>query len=268
MIEQICSMALTNAHHEGLLAFNWEHLVDAMTAIESGTAIGVRYVEHETRAVAIHEAGHASAAHVYRPEVESSRLSIRMRPGSLGHHQSFQREERFTQWHHEYFGDLVHGLGAMAAEHVFYGENASGVSGDLETATVQSAVMSGIAAMGLQKFDDETTEETEKRRKERFEKIGLQLMNRTRGSADYHADAIASIQGDPFKRAISAQILGQAFVTAYNFIAQNKDKVEKLANELIEKRELYGDDLIEILNKQNFRKPTIDWEKDETWPRM
>ena len=87
MIEQICSMALTNAHHEGELQFNWQHLVDAMTAIESGTAIGIRYVEHETRAVAIHEAGHATTAHVYRPDLESSRLSIRMRGGSLGHHQ-------------------------------------------------------------------------------------------------------------------------------------------------------------------------------------
>jgi cell division protease FtsH len=268
MIDQVCSVALTYAHHDGRNEFTWGDLLEAMSVTESGAAINVKYVEHETRAVAIHEAGHAAAAHVYRPEVESSRLSIRMRPGSLGHHQSFQREERFTQWHHEYFGDLVHGLGAMAAEHVFYGENASGVSGDLETATVQSAVMSGIAAMGLQKFDDETSEETEKRLKERFEKIGLQLMNRTRGSADYHADAIASIQGDPFKRAISAQILGQAFVTAYNFIAQNKDKVEALANELVEKRELYGDELIEILDKQNFQKPQIDWEKDETWPRM
>src|SRR5438067_4197613 len=107
MIEQICSMALTNAHHSGKLEFDWKHLVDAMTAIESGTAIGVRYVEHETRAVAIHEAGHAAAAHVYRPDVESSRLSIRMRGGSRGHHQSFQREERLSGWQSEAMGDLV-----------------------------------------------------------------------------------------------------------------------------------------------------------------
>jgi ATP-dependent Zn protease len=178
------------------------------------------------------------------------------------------REERFTQWHHEYFGDLVHGLGAMAAEHVFYGENASGVSGDLETATNQAAVMSGIAAMGLQRMDDESNEEHMDRLKRRFEKIGLQLMNRTRGSADAHADPIASIMRDPFKRDISAQILGQAFVTAYNFILQNRDKVEHLANQLVEKRELYGDELIELLDQQGFRKPVIDWSRDETWPRM
>src|SRR5439155_2052917 len=117
MIDQVCSMALTYAHHKGQISFGWGDLLEAMSVIESGNAINVRYVPHETRAVAIHEAGHAAAAHVYRPEVESSRLSIRMRPGgSLGHHQSFEREERFTKWHREYVGELVHTLGAMAAE--------------------------------------------------------------------------------------------------------------------------------------------------------
>ena len=81
MIDQICSMALTNAHHEGRPAFTWRHLVDAMTVIESGTAVNVNYNETDARAVAIHEAGHAAAAHVYVPEVESSRLSIKMRGG-------------------------------------------------------------------------------------------------------------------------------------------------------------------------------------------
>ena len=37
MIDQICSMALTNAHHEGKATFGWEHLVDAMVVIESGS---------------------------------------------------------------------------------------------------------------------------------------------------------------------------------------------------------------------------------------
>jgi ATP-dependent Zn protease len=268
MIDQVCSVALTYAHHDGRNEFTWEDLLEAMSVIESGAAINVKYVEHETRAVAIHEAGHAAAAHVYRPEVESSRLSIRMRPGSLGHHQSFQREERFTQWHHEYFGDLVHILGAMAAEHVFYGENASGVSGDLESATNLTATMSGIAAMGLQRMDDESSAEARERYRKRFAEIGLYLMNRTRGSADAHADPIASIIGDPFKREISAAILGQAFVTAYNFIRENKAEVERLADVLVEKRELYGDELIETLDARNFHKPEIDFSKDETWPRM
>src|SRR5213082_2180252 len=238
MIEQICSMALTNAHHEGIAAFSWQHLVDAMTAIESGTAVGVRYVEHETRAVAIHEAGHATTAHVYRPDLESSRLSIKMRGGSLGHHQAFQKEERFSQWQSEAMGDLVHVLGAMAAEHVFYGETSSGVGGDLQYATARAATMVGAAGMGplpirIEKFADETEEQTRERVVKRFEKLGLTLMNRTRGSADFHADPIASVLQDPFKRATAAQILGQAFLTAREFVAFNKDAVERIANAVI-----------------------------------
>jgi ATP-dependent Zn protease len=275
MIDQVSSVALTYAHHDGRLEFGWHDLLEAMSVIESGAAINVKYVEHETRAVAIHEAGHAAAAHVYRPEVESSRLSIRMRPGSLGHHQSFEKEERFTKWHHEYFGDLVHGLAAMAAEHVFYGENAGGVSGDLEYATQTAAAMAGITGMGPRpieldgmRFADESVEDTRKRVLARYEEVGLQLMNRTRGSVDAHADPIATILHDPAKRSTAAQILGQAYVTAFNFVQANKGKVEAVAGDLIDKREIYGDELLELLAAQDFAKPKIDWTKDETWPRM
>jgi ATP-dependent Zn protease len=275
MIEQICSMALTNAHHEGQPQFSWRHLVDAMTAIESGTAIGVQYVEHETRATAIHEAGHAAAAHVYRPDLESSRLSIRMRGRSLGHHQSFQREERFSEWQSEAVGDLIHGLGAMAAERVFYGENTNGVGGDLQSATGRAAWMVGTSGMGPQhidlgsaRFDDETEEQTRERIMKRFEDIGLTLMNRTQGPAAFAPDPVASVLGDPFKRRYAAQILGQAYVTAENFIAANKDAVERIAEAVIEKGELYGDELVHLLDQQNLKKPEIDWSKEETWPQM
>ena len=171
MIEQICSMALTNAHHEGQLAFTWQHLVDAMTAIESGTAIGVRYVEHETRAVAIHEAGPRSRrAHLpSRPRVEPAldpdarRLA---RPSPVVPEGGALQPSGTS----EAMGDLVHVLGAMAAEHVFYGENSSGVGGDLQTRRRGRRSMVGAAGMGPQrielngaKFDDETEEETRER---------------------------------------------------------------------------------------------------------
>jgi ATP-dependent Zn protease len=272
MIDQACSMALTYAQHDGRMEFGWRDLLEAMSVIESGAAVNIKYVAHETRAIAIHEAGHASAAHLYRPELESSRLSIRMRPdSSLGHHQSFQREERFTQWNRELFGDLVHVLGAMAAEYVFYGENSNGVGGDLGMATSHVAWMVGTSGMGpprldLPTFADETPEQTRRRITKRFEQIGLQLMNRTRGSADFHADPIAAILNDPAKRSLAAQTLGQAFVTAYNFILANKDKVEKVAEELIREREIYGDKIKELLDAQRFEKPQIDWAKAESWP--
>jgi ATP-dependent Zn protease len=274
MIEQICSMALTNAHHEGKLEFTWQHLVDAMTAIEAGTAIGVRYVEHETRAVAIHEAGHAAAAHVYRPDLESSRLSIKMRGGSLGHHQAFEKEERFSQWHSEAMGSLVHTLGSMAAEHVFYGQNSVGVGGDLQYSTYRAAMMVGTSGMGPQridlsgvKFADETEEQTRERLMKRFEDIGLQLMNRTQ-SAGLYGNPVDSVLRDPYKRALVGQILGQAYVIAENFVRANKDAVERIADAVIQKEELYGNDLMELLERQGLKRAEVDWSKEDVWPQM
>jgi ATP-dependent Zn protease len=275
MIDQVCSMALTNAQHEGKVSFEWEHLVQSMTTLESGTAVNVSYPEHVLHSVAIHEVGHAITAHVYRPDLESSRLSTRMRGGSLGHHQTFEREERFSRWQHEEMGTLIHVLGAMAAENVFYGENTGGVGGDLQTATDTAAWMVGTAGMRPLRVDldgqvpeGEDEDEYRERIMKRFERIGRTLMNRTRGSADFHADPIASILHDPFKSAIAAQILGQAYVIAVNLVRDNKDAVDAIATRLADRRELYGDELVELLDQQQLAKPELDYTRDETWPKM
>ena len=42
MIEQATSMALTIAHHTGRTAFAWDDLVEAVTTLDAGTAIGIR----------------------------------------------------------------------------------------------------------------------------------------------------------------------------------------------------------------------------------
>ncbi len=149
MIEQCCSMALTIAHSEGRRRFGWSDIVEAMTTVESGTAQNIEYVPEETRSVAIHEAGHAVAGHLYMEErMLSTRLSIRKRGGSLGHYQSMEKEERFTRFRSNMMGILIMKLGAMAAEHVFYGENSGGVAHDVETATAMAAFMVGVYAMG------------------------------------------------------------------------------------------------------------------------
>src|SRR5215204_4705096 len=164
MIDQVCSMALTLAHHDGRDRFSWSDLVEAMTTIESGTAVGVEYIASETKAVAIHEAGHAAAGHVFMRGAESTRLSIRMRGGSLGHHQALEKEERFSRFRSDEMARLVWALGAMAAERVFYGENSNGVGGDVQSATAQAAWMVGASAMGPEPFtvtplDDESEED-------------------------------------------------------------------------------------------------------------
>jgi ATP-dependent Zn protease len=277
MIEQVCSLALTYAHHEGHPAFLWEHLVEAMTTLESGTAIGIDYVESEARAVAIHEAGHAVAGHVYMKGRESTRLSIRMRGGALGHHQAMDKEERFSRFRSEEIGLLIWGLGAMAAERVFYGENSNGVGGDVFAVTAAAAFMVGASGMGPERIELEgpghrnghprrlTADEQRDAIMARFEEIGLQIMNRT-GSGGMDSSPIGAVLGDRDKRRMVAQILGQAYIKAYHLVLHNKDKVELIAEAVIQKKEIYGNELVRLLDGARLEVPVIDLTDEKKWP--
>src|SRR3954447_9104490 len=275
MIEQVCSMALTLAHADGREAFEWRDIVEAMTTVESGTAQGIEYHPDETRAVAIHEAGHAVASHVYMQDVLSTRLSIRKRGGSLGHHQAIEKEERFSSWRHEEVGKLVWTLGAMAAEHVFYGENSTGVGGDVESATSRAAWMVGFCGMGPEPIDlngtrfatEEEEREAQDELMKRFERIGLQIMNRARGMRE-SGDSIATILADPAKKAAAAQILGQAYLTALCLVRHNREQTLRIAETLVDRKELHGDEVVEILDAAGLEAPAIDVTDESIWPKV
>src|SRR3954466_10242026 len=275
MIEQVCSQALTLAHSDAREVFGWDDVVEAMTTIESGTAQGIEYVPDETRAVAIHEAGHAVASHVYMADVLSTRLSIRKRGGSLGHHQAIEKEERFSSWRHEEVGKLVWTLGAMAAEHVFYGENSTGVGGDVQSATSRAAWMVGMCGMGPEPIDlngavyatEEEREQAEERLMKRFERIGTQIMNRAAGQREA-GDPMASILSDPAKKCSAAQILGQAYLTALCLIRHNREQTLRVADVLVQRKELHGDEVVEVLDDAGLEAPFIDVNDETIWPKL
>ena len=274
MIEQVCSMALTYAHSDGRMEFRWDDLVEAMTTVESGTAVGVEYLAEDTRAVAIHEAGHALASHVYMKDLQSTRLSIRMRGSSLGHHQATEKDERFSHWRHRQFGQLVWILGAMAAEHAFYKENSTGVSGDVQSATATAALMAGVWAMGPepiefnQKLGPVREAEERKRITKQFEVLGTQIMNRMSMGSMMSGDPIGAILADGEKRKTAAQLLGQAYVAAYNCVDQNRRQVEQIADALIERKEMHGDEVVDLLERVAIRKPDIDYLDPKAWPKI
>jgi cell division protease FtsH len=274
MIEQVCSMALTISHHDGRPEFEFEDLLEAMTTVESGTAVNVEYVPEETRAVAIHEAGHAVASHVYMKDAESTRLSIRMRGQSLGHHQALEKEERFSKWRSEQMAALIWGLGAMAAERVFYNENSTGVGGDVQSCTARAAFMVGASAMGPEQVelnggfkDDEERKEAREKIMKRFEQIGIEIMNRTDGGPFSH-DPVAGALNDPDKRRAAAQILGQAYIKAHNLIEHNKEAVARIADVVVARREIYGDELLDLLKEAKLAEPEIDYTEEKVWPKL
>jgi len=273
MIEQVCSLALTYSHADGRQEFGWSDIVEAMTTVEAGTAVAVDYVPEETRAVAIHEAGHAVNGHLYMKDVLSTRLSIRKRGESLGHHQAIQTQERFSSWRSDEFAKLVWTLGAMAAEHVFYGENSTGVGGDVMSATARAAWMVGYCAMGPNPIElngrfTSSEEEAEERQKlyGRLEDIGVQIMRRAGGGGPFDEDPIGGTLNDRDKRRSVAALLGQAYVTAYVTVAANKDRVERIAEELIRRREMHGDEVVELLESVDLVRPEVDLLDEGSWP--
>ena len=205
MIDQVCSMALTYAHSDGRPVF-------ALGRHRRGHDHGGGRCRHrpglpvhEERAIAIHEAGHAVCSHLFNENLMSTRLSIRKRGGSGGHHMAMEVEERFVDWRSEMFGRLIHILGAMAAEVVFYGQNTTGVGGDVHSVSRVAGRMVGFAAMAPQRVDlsdriedPELREAEEDRVMERFEKLGTQILHRSGGGLDQ--DPMAAVFGDPSKR--------------------------------------------------------------------
>jgi ATP-dependent Zn protease len=274
MIEQVCSLALTYSHADGRQIFGWPDIVEAMTTVEAGTAVAIEYVPEETRAVAIHEAGHAVNGHLYMKDVLSTRLSIRKRGESLGHHQAIQTQERFSSWRSDEFAKLIWTLGAMAAEHVFYGENSTGVGGDVMSATARAAWMVGYCAMGPNPIDLDghfaSEDEAEERAKllGRLEDIGVQIMRRAGGGGPFEEDPIGGTLNDRDKRRAVAALLGQAYVTAYATVVANQPRVERIAEELIKRKEMHGDEVVELLNSVGLVRPKIDLVEERTWPPL
>ncbi len=271
MIEQCTSMALTIAHSEGRREFSWFDIVEAMTTVETGTAQNIDYIPEESRATAIHEAGHAAASHVFQEkDVLSTRLSIRKRGSSFGHYQGMEKDERFIDFRGRLMSALIVALGAMACEQVFYGENSQGVGGDVDSATRLAATMVGVWGMGPMPVHLYAAEEDEQLERvwKRLERIGATIMNRTSGQGPFSENPIASVLGDQGKRRSAAQILGQAYVTAFALMAANREPIERIADTLVERKEIYGDEVVDLLNSVGLHRPTLDLMDESTWPKV
>ena len=165
----------------------------------------------------------------------------------------------------------------MAAEHVFYGENTNGVGGDVQTVTARARLDGRRVGDGARAdrrstaaSTDEDEEETRERIMKRFEKIGLQIMNRTGGGgADRRRTrsraSSATATSARWRRRSSAR----RTCAAHHLIQHNRDGVEQVADGRDRaKGEIYGDELVHLLDAQNLRVPEVDLTDDRTWPTL
>jgi hypothetical protein len=93
-------------------------------------------------------------------------------------------------------------------------------------------------------------------------------MNRTGGGGPFSHDPIAGVLGAREQRDMVAELLGQAYVAAHLLIAHNRNGVEKVADALVEQREIHGDEVISLLESAQLEVPDVDLTKDDEWPRL
>ena len=74
--------------------------------------------------------------------------------------------------------------------------------------------------------------------------------------------------GDRDKRRAAAVILGQAYVTAYALMATNREQLEGIADTLVQRKEMHGDEVVDLLNGVGLRRPELDLMDDSTWPKV
>ena len=99
----------------------------------------------------------------------------------------------------------------------------------------------------------------------RFEEIGVHIMNRTSSGGD-GPQPDRPVLADRDKRRMVAQIIGQAYMKAHHLMLFNKDKVEHIADVVIEKKELYGDELVKPAQRREPADPRRRPDRREVWP--
>ncbi|GAA3799007.1 hypothetical protein GCM10022226_17990 [Sphaerisporangium flaviroseum] len=148
-IKDLVNEALITAIREGHEIITWADVMTAKRLKQLGPPEDVEYIERERHAVAVHEACHAVVAYRTRQHLEIDIATIEKGADYLGMVSSIKPEDQFTRWRSEYEADIMVSLASLAGERMFFGEdNSSGVSGDLESATMVTGLMEAYWGMG------------------------------------------------------------------------------------------------------------------------
>ena len=149
-IKDTINEALIMAIRHGRQSITWTDVIRAKQLKELGPSEDVEYIERERHAIAVHEACHGVMAFLMRHHMSIDLATIEKGSDYLGMVASIPPDDQFTRWRTEYEADILVSLASLAGERIFFdGDNSSGVSGDLESATTVASFMEGHWGMGV-----------------------------------------------------------------------------------------------------------------------
>ena len=225
MIEHLLDEALIVALRHSRDAMTWSDIMSAKLTEDIGLPHHESYTPDERRQIATHEAGHAVAAYLVGEGRKLEVLSIIKRREALGLLAHSDTEERFTKTRTELQALLKISLAGMAAEELFEGESGTGPAGDLAAATQIAAEMVGSLGMAGSLISFRAMSETV------FDP-GLVGRVLSTGEGKRQVDGLLKREKASIKRLLNA----------------NRRLVMSLRDELMDREELIGDDIVRILD--------------------
>ncbi len=148
-IKHVVNESVILAHQMGCRDVAYRQFRMALEAYEWGLRQPIRSMpEAERRRVAYHEAGHAVAQYLLKPYDPLWKVTIIRHGRALGLSATKPKEERYHHTAEDLHRELRICLAARAAEELFLDEKLGGVTDDLKQATRIAAFYLGAAGMG------------------------------------------------------------------------------------------------------------------------
>src|SRR5688572_12980811 len=234
-IANVCNEAALIAARNGKKSVGKQDFLDAVDRIVGGLEKKNKIMTmDEKRAIAFHEAGHATVSWMLEHAAPLVKVTIVPRGQSLGA-AWYLPEERLIIHPEQMLDEMCAALGGRAAEKVIFNRISTGALSDLEKVTKQARAM--VTIYGLN------------------DKIGNLTYYDSSGQSEYNfSKPYSEKTAELIDKEISALIESQ-YQRAVNLLEENKDKLTQLANVLLEKEVIFKDNLQKIFGDRPFEIP-------------
>ncbi len=231
-IANVCNEAALIAARNNKKAVDKQDFLDAVDRIIGGLEKKNKIItKEEKRAIAVHEAGHATVSWMLEHAAPLVKVTIVPRGQSLGA-AWYLPEERQIVRPEQMLDEMCATMGGRAAEKVVFNKISTGALSDLEKVTRQARAM--VTIYGLN------------------DKLGNITYYDSTGQSDYNfSKPYSEDTAQIIDKEISELIEGE-YKRAIQILEENKDKLNQLADILIEKEVIFKDDLENIFGARKF----------------
>lgn len=233
-IANVCNEAALIAARNDKKAVDKQDFLDAVDRIVGGLEKKNKIVTpEEKRAIAIHEAGHATVSWMLEHAAPLVKVTIVPRGQSLGA-AWYLPEERLIVRPDQMLDEMCATMGGRAAEKVIFNKISTGALSDLEKVTRQARAM--VTIYGLN------------------DKLGNITYYDSTGQSDYNFSKPYSEETAKVIDTEISKLIEEQYERAIHLLETNKEKLTQLADILIEKEVIFKDDLETIFGKRPFDK--------------